>query len=216
MPSMSDDRRTLPATMPAYAPPTHALGLRRVVMQQPGIPPQAGASAPAPLEASLFQEIQLQPPERLQLFGHIDSEKAFRERLRQEALERVPPERIVFPEEPNVSKDQYLGRAWPAMHEVVEPNYVCYGRLYYEQVDFERYGWDLDILTPFISAGAFYFDFVTKPYHYGEDPCRCYDCGSGYCLPGDPVPLLLFPPHLSATGALTEAAAIGVVLAVFP
>ena len=42
----------------------------------------------------------------------------------------------------------------------VEPNYVCYNRLYFEQINAERYGWDLGFVAPFISAGEFFKDVV--------------------------------------------------------
>ena len=50
----------------------------------------------------------------------------------------------------------------------------------------------------------------------GADACHCYDCSAGKCLPGDPVPLLLYPPELSITGALAEGAAIAVLEVLFP
>ena len=54
------------------------------------------------------------------------------------------------------------------------------------------------------------------PYHSFIDPFRLYEYNTGYCLPGDPVPLLLYPPEISATGAIAEAASILAVLAIFP
>jgi hypothetical protein len=74
--------------------------------------------------------------------------------------------------------------------------------LFFEQLNFERYGWDLGPVTPFLSAGKFYFDLAALPFCVAMDPCRCCECGTGYCLPGDPVPLLLYLPECRWTGPL--------------
>jgi hypothetical protein len=160
--------------------------------------------------------IQLTPPGPEQLFGHLESEDALQKRMKEEAKERVPPERITFPDEPQLTGEKYRGREWPQRCVFAEPNYVCYGRLYFEQKNFERYGWDLDMLSIFLSTGAFYKDVALFPYHWGTDPFRCAECSAGYCLPGDPVPLLLYPCELSLTGTFTQAAVITSLLAIFP
>ena len=54
------------------------------------------------------------------------------------------------------------------------------------------------------------------PYHIGTQPCRCYECSAGYCLPGDPVPYLLYPPELSLSGFLLEAGTVVSLAAIFP
>jgi hypothetical protein len=71
-------------------------------------------------------------------------------------------------------------------------------------------------LHPIISAGVFYLDVLTMPYHVGTEPLRTYECNTGYPLPGDPVPLLLYVPQPSLTGLAAEAATIGVLSVVFP
>jgi hypothetical protein len=140
--------------------------------------------------------------------------------MRQEVRERTPPgsapERIVFPEEPVLSHQAYTGRSLPPATLSVEPIYVCYDRLYFEQKNAERYGWDLGPIHPIVSAGAFFWDLVTLPYQLGTDPCRRYECSAGYCLPGSPVPLLLYPPELSLTGLAVEAGTAVALFAIFP
>jgi hypothetical protein len=162
-------------------------------------------------------QIQLEPP-GLERIGRIDTEAELQERIRQETKERNPMERVTFPDEPVLSRDTYYGRgaAWPHTTELVAPNYVCYGRLLFQQTNMERYGWDLGILSPVISGAEFFFDVFTLPYHVATAPWRCYESSAGYCLPGDPVPLLLYPPELSVTGTIGEAAALLGVLAIFP
>jgi hypothetical protein len=54
------------------------------------------------------------------------------------------------------------------------------------------------------------------PYHCGTDICRKFECDAGYCLPGDPVPYMCYPPHYSVTGAALEiAAGVGIAF-IFP
>jgi hypothetical protein len=197
-------------TPPADPVPTESAvdpGLRLAALQ---------LEARVPADESQEYQVQLEPPGRLRLFGHLDSEAALLERMRQEARERPTPERLAFPEEPVLSTQRYApGRKWPRLVEVVEPNYVCYGKLLFEEKNSERYGWDLGFVQPFLSAGVFFWDVVTLPYHLGTAPGRM-ECSAGYRLPGDPVPYLLYPPELSLTGAISEAGGVLFVYGVFP
>jgi hypothetical protein len=154
-------------------------------------------------------------PGREQLF-RLESETALNERMRQEGLTKPSRERITFPDEPVVSTDPYPGRHWPPMPEYAEPSYVCYGRLLFEQKSTERYGWDLGIIQPVVSTGAFLADMAILPYQIAMSPCRCYECSAGQCLPGDPVPYLIYPIELSATGGIAEAGVVLGLLAIFP
>ena len=135
-----------------------------------------------------------------------------------EARARPGSERIVFPEEPILSRDRYLGRGpiWAQRAVVVEPNFVDHGRLYFEELNSERYGWDLGVLSPLVSTLYFSKDVALWPYHYFTDPCRCDDASPGKCLPGDPVPYLLYPEGLSLTGAVGEVGTILALVAIFP
>ena len=98
----------------------------------------------------------------------------------------------------------------------VEPNYVLYRRLFFEERNSERYGWDLGILNPFVSAGAFYWDLALLPYQVGSLPFRRFDSNAGLCLPGDAVPYYLYPPNWSVTGSVVEAGVIVALFAIFP
>jgi hypothetical protein len=100
--------------------------------------------------------------------------------------------------------------------EVIEPNYVCYRRLFFEDKNSERYGWELGYLQPPISAGLFFKDVLFFPYHFFSDPWRRYEASAGYCLPGSPVPYLLYPPDLSVMGGLAEIGVIVALAAVIP
>ena len=93
---------------------------------------------------------------------------------------------------------------------------MCYERLHFHQINFERYGWDLGAVTPFVSAGKFFADFVTLPWRAGAQVCRRYECSAGYCLPGDPVPLMIYPPEFTVTGTALEAGTVVALFAIFP
>ena len=151
-------------------------------------------------------DLLTEPPGRGRILGQFDTELQFKERVRQEGRERTPPEPIEFPEVPVLSKESYApGRTWEPICHYVEPNYVCYKKLLFEEKNSERYGWDLGIIQPAVSAGAFYWDMFFLPYHAFTAPGRP-ECSAGYRLPGDPVPYLLYPPELSVTGMWAQSA----------
>jgi hypothetical protein len=91
---------------------------------------------------------------------------------------------------------------------LVEPNYVDYRRLLFEDKNSERYGWNLGPIQPFVSANIFIADWVFLPYKVFSWPCLRYDSNAGLCLPGDPVPYFLYPPGFSLTGTAAEAGAV--------
>jgi hypothetical protein len=134
--------------------------------------------------------IQLTPPGPQRLF-RFESEQNLRERIRQEwkHIKKVefPPTREAL------AVSQQAPRIWPYLVATAEPCYVCYKRLWFEQKNSERYGWDLGVLQPFVSAGVFYTDLALLPLHWVTDPLRWYECSAGECLPGDPVPFLWNP-----------------------
>jgi len=157
-----------------------------------------------------------------------DPQRVFRLESQSELIERMARESKTgenplslkypfdYPEYPAPSKEEFVVRRWELLTEMVEPPYVCYRRLYFEQINSERYGWDLGLGHPLLSAGVFFWDVAWLPYHAFTEPFRRYECNAGYCLPGDPVPLLLYPPELNLPGALAEAAVIGLGFAIFP
>jgi hypothetical protein len=159
--------------------------------------------------------VPLEPPGPQRLY-RLDSEAELFERMRQEGRERSSPERITFPVEPIVSNLPYAGRTFPSMALEVEPNYVLHRRLFFEERNSERYGWDLGVLNPFVSAGAFYWDLALVPYQFASLPFRRFDSNAGLCLPGDAVPYRLYPPNMSLTGTVVEAGVIVALFAIFP
>jgi len=161
-------------------------------------------------------QVTVDPPGLVRL-SQLDSDAKLEERIRQETLERTKNEQVVFPEEPILSREVYMGRVglWPVRDLVVEPNYVAYQKLYFQQNNFERYGWDLGPVQPLVCATAFLYDLVTVPITFGARPCE-REANTGYPLPGDPVPLLLYPPEITVTGVVLEVGVIAAIAAVFP
>jgi hypothetical protein len=228
-------RITAPARSTLARTPASALGLAALLLTagiapaQQTIPPARPAPEPrttfqqiqagpfaSPYEAQAAEQtIQLEPPGPQRLF-RLESEDALKERWRQELKNTRPGDRQIYPDEPILTREAYFGRSWPMRTCYVEPNYLCYRRLLFEQPNFERYGWDLGPASVPLSGLAFFGDVVTMPYHAFTDPFRCCECNAGYCLPGDPVPLLLYPPQLSFTGAVAETATVLALLAIFP
>jgi hypothetical protein len=188
---------------------------------QPPVPPvgeplPGGIRPPEPWEQPAPYTIQLEPPSIYRVAISVESDAQLQERIRQENRERKVPERVVFPNDPVISTETYQGRRFYPTRLEVAPYYVCHGRLYFQQINFERYGWDLGTFAPLVSGLKFLYDFVTFPYQLATEPCRRFDYNTGWCLPGDPVPLLLYPLHVSPTGFVAEVGTILALVAVFP
>ena len=165
-------------------------------------------------------QIQLEPPGRERLSQGLQSDVTLQERIRQETLSNpaTANERVDFPEEPILSRDRYAGREglWRQRGMIAEPNFVNYGKLLFEDKNAERYGWDFGGAQVPLSYGLFLWDVATLPMHLFNDPCRKNESSAGYCLPGDPVPYLLYPPEVTLTGAVAEVAVVLALVAIFP
>lgn len=190
---------------PQVAPPV----IKPVQAVQPK-DPEAGLTDPL-RDQSLFE-----PPSPESLFSRLDSEKMFEQRLRQQGMQRTPPETVRFPDRPLLTRAQFAGRSFPRQVALAEPEFVCYKRLYFEEKNAERYGWDLGFIQPIVSTLYFYKDVALFPHNFFTQPCRRYECSAGYCLPGDPVPYIFYPPELSLTGSIAEAALAVGLFAVIP
>jgi hypothetical protein len=194
-----------PGELPPMQPPSD--------VQRAALQGRLVANPPVAEEGAEY-EIDLELPSMERIL-RLESEQAWQERLKQKQLDmgKPPP---VFPVYTALGKDRYYGRQWPQQGIHVEPNCVWYGRLYFEQKNFERQGWDLGPISPIVETLVFGADVATLPYHVATDPFRCYEWNTGYCLPGDPTPLLLYPLELSATGAVAEVGTIVTLIAAFP
>jgi hypothetical protein len=218
-PNVSSTGTTLSFHKDANVPPAPIQRTAAQVTQTPPVPSRpAGSYGSDDLQTPIPLGLREGTPNPV---VRLESEENFDRRISQK-VRQAPhsptglPDRALFPEEPVITRDKYVARAFPAASLLVEPNYVCYGRLYFQERNAERYGWDLGMVQPVLSAGVFFFDVATLPYHWGANLCKGPACSAGQCLPGDPVPYMIYPPELSVTGAVCEAAAIGGLLAAFP
>ena len=134
----------------------------------------------------------------------------------QEAPDRPDIGRVEFPVEAPVSTEAYTPRQFAPMTVCVEPNYLCYGRLYFEDRNSERYGWDLGAIAPLVSASIFFWDVVTLPYQLAPIRAAITIVTPATASPGDPVPYYLYPPQLSITGILFQGGAVVALVGAFP
>jgi hypothetical protein len=161
-------------------------------------------------------QIVLEPPSPQALFYRLDSDKSLEARMRQQALQRKPPEPVEWPVQPVVSNEQFKERAFARSTMIAEPTFVTYNRLYFEEKNAERYGWDLGAIQPVLSSAVFVKDFVFLPYKIAAKPLHRGDTSAGECWPGDPVPYIVYPPDISVPGSMLEAAVVVGLIAIFP
>jgi hypothetical protein len=198
------------------APPSMTLQQAAYQISSSSQPLGSGLGVTGPYSTTTDDSSGLVLPGFDRVFGRLESEASLNERIRQRARDQDAKDRTIFPPEPVVSKDPYKPRTFVAHALVVEPTFVPHGHLFFEQKNFERGGWDLGILSPVASAGKFYCDFVMLPYQLVNQIGRGIETSAGKCLPGDPTPLLLYPPEVSMTASFGETAAIIGLIAIFP
>lgn len=176
--------------------------------------PLRGQEPPEPESSDLAlpYSLRVEDPTRDRVF-RAESEDALLARLRKE-YPKIADQINVPKTEP--SKEPFRVRAWVPQAAAVEPNVVCYRPLYFEDKNTERYGWDFSIFQPIVSTGKFYLDLVTLPYQMGAHPPCCCECNTGYFLPGDPAPYLLYVPPPSLAGAAAQTAVMVGGAAIFP
>jgi hypothetical protein len=190
-----------PRTMSGVVPAAHTSGGHVVSAALP----QIGMSSLSLVEGEdSYVRTELPGPQRL--FAR-DSEAQFFDRIRLE-MKKQPGGRAIFPEEPIISKEPPRARQFAMRPVMIEPSYVCHGRLYFEQPNFERVGYDLGVLQPAVGLGVFYYDAFLLPYHFWTDVHDRWECSAGKCLPGDPAPMLLPCERFSVTGLLGKSATL--------
>jgi hypothetical protein len=160
-------------------------------------------------------QIRLEPPGPELVFRR-ESEAVVEQRMRQETRQQNLLDNVVFPEKPVLSKVAYTGRSLAPQVVYAEPNYVNYRRLYFEEKNSERYGWDLGVLQPVVSTLYFYKDTLLWPHNAVSYPHRRYETSAGQCLPGDPVPYIIYPPEWTIEGVLAELGVGAALFAIFP
>lgn len=198
-----------PGTGPAPVPPGTVAPVPDV-----GVPP---AGTPRATQDPYEAYIRLEPPGRERLFGNRDTEAELVERMRQERRDAgASGDSIQFPEKPKLTEQAYQPRRFAPMVELVEPGFVVYRRLYFEERNAERYGWELGPLQPIISSLYFFKDVALLPHNCASYPCRRFETNAGYCRPGDPVPYIVYPPEFTGSGLLAEVGIIALMFAATP
>jgi hypothetical protein len=226
------DLRQQPSLVPVMKPATPAAGPTyyyqkdaaansgtiTVTYQEPGRPQEQGKVAqPTPEVSTLPKSATNTEAPRI---GEIpfNNEASLRRAIIDEVREYHQSDIFSqFPEKYDpLTKLPYAPRSFRPSVQSVEPMFVCYERLYYEDKNTERYGWEFGVLQPLVSVGKFYADVLMFPYHFGTRPCQRFEADAGYCLPGDPVPYLIYPVELSLSGGLLEAGTAVGLAAIFP
>lgn len=201
---------------PPAAAPTQTLYYSKPSQPLPDIQPTAAQVVQGGDEEEGNQgyQIRLDPPGSELLF-RLESEEQLRARIRQEFRDR-PEQTAEFPPQTVLSEVAFQGRAFPPSQALREPNYVAYGRLHFQDLNHERYGWDYGWFQPLISAGRFVKDCAILPHSVMSRPRWRFESSAGYCYPGDPVPYLIYPPEITATGLMGQAGVIIAGYAILP
>lgn len=147
---------------------------------------------------------ELKPPTRDEVF-RFDSDEQLQARIRRQLLEeyRIQDLRILSAPTGGPVSTNLPARTIPAMQVLIEPSYVVHRRLMFEEMNTERAGWDIGLLQPLISTGYFYKDVLFWPHKVCSNILEPYDTSAGKCLPGSPTPYLIYPPEITAFGAVT-------------
>jgi hypothetical protein len=196
------------------------------VQAKSDVPPakkDVAAPAPGGVAAKTTQDpyeayIRLEPPGRERLFSTLDTERQLEERMRQERRDSGPPsnDQIAFPPRPEITADSFQARKFEPTVCQVEPAYVVYRRLYFEEKNAERYGWEIGPLQTAVSTLYFFKDVALLPHNIATYPCRRFETDAGQCQPGDPVPYRLYPLELTGSGLLAEVGTIALIAAIIP
>jgi hypothetical protein len=98
-----------------------------------------------------------------------------------------------------------------------EPFFVVHRRLYFEERNGERAGWDLGPLSLLTAVSHFYLDTLLFPQTFASGCVNGFwDTSSGKCLPGSPTPYYLYPPGLTLSGSVFEAGIVTGFAFLFP
>jgi hypothetical protein len=154
-------------------------------------------------------------PPRQEIFrmrNDAELEKWVMEQVRVNQNLPVGDPSLKFPEEETIGgaiKYQAKSSQYPPHTVNIEPTYLVHRRLLFEEVNAERYGWDLGVLQPLVSSAYFYKDVLFLPSTLAAGFVQGFwDTNAGKCLPGSPTPYMLYPPGLTITGGAFEGAVV--------
>jgi hypothetical protein len=187
---------------------------------QGNAPPGKLMNPPDP--SVLLPEQNINLPPRAQIFGPIRNERQLENWIMEEVRASQglkPTEQLQFPNEEIIGLGiTYKPKTsqYPPQKVNFENTYQVYRRPLFEELNAERYGWDLGIIQPLVSTMYFYKDVIALPYNFASGCTQGFwDTSAGKCLPGSPVPYCLYPQGLSITGGAFEGTvwtALGVIV----
>jgi hypothetical protein len=161
------------------------------------------------------EEGRFTPPTRAQLY-RVESEAAIAERTRQKWKNEGKSNQD-FPSEDTMQiKTTLQRRKFNEMMATVQASYVVHQPLYFQQINHERYGWELGVFQPVVSTAQFYGDVLLFPYKFAANPPWHCDANLGYALPGDPEPLRFLTTPFSWRGVIGQTGTMIGGVAVFP
>jgi hypothetical protein len=156
---------------------------------------------------SIYEQRYGKLPGKLDVFKFESQEELERRILRELRRDTTPKqiEENKFPAPPKLAPDGavYVAKtvSYPPTRALIEPGYVVHRRLYFEEKNSERYGWDLGFVQPLVSGLTFFKDVLVMPAKVASNVHERYDVSAGKCLPGSPVPYYLYPPEVDIWGA---------------
>jgi hypothetical protein len=152
----------------------------------------------------------------------INDKKPLGERKSREEVVRQQAPYLKYPPLPVLSPPgvpyQAKTAAYAPHQATLEPLYVVHRRLFFEEKNGERAGWDLGPLSTLVGTTHFYLDALLIPHNIAAGVVYGYwDTSAGKCLPGSPTPYYLYPRELTLTGSVFEAGVItGLAFVLFP
>jgi hypothetical protein len=179
---------------------------------QPGNMPPGGRTMNPPDASLLLPEQNIRLPGRDEIFGPMKNERQLEnwvmEKVRVSQGLKLGDASLKFPDEEIIGFAQdYKPKTtqYPPQRVNYDNLYVVHRRLLFEELNAERYGWDMGILQPLASSLYFYKDVLLLPYSVASGFNQGFwDTSAGKCLPGSPTPYMLYPPGLSITGGTFE------------
>jgi hypothetical protein len=194
---------------PASQPPTGT---------PPGATPPVSGQPPAgdrrQDDRDLEEEGRFEPPTREELF-RLESEAAYLRRQQiKKRIQQRNPDYSMPPETPITGV--LTPRTFAPTEAIAFPSYVVYHPLYFQQINAERYGWELGVFQPLVSTAQFYGDVLLLPYKAAANPPWTCDSNVGYNLPGNPEPLRFLTVPFSWRGVAAQTGAALGGAAIFP